>query len=151
MCRGNGASVARIIPYAALHFSTYEHYRAALVQALHSPSADSSAKGHHTSDKRPPVWIDLLAGSCSGATAVVATYPLDLVRTRLAWEVEGHNKLKTTGIIRTLQHILRQEGVVGLYRVRCPPEPAPQHRLHTRIAGCICTKPLTQRSAGRHC
>lgn len=32
--------------------------------------------------------IDLVAGSLAGATAVMFTYPLDLVRTRLAFQVE---------------------------------------------------------------
>lgn len=35
-----------------------------------------------------PVW-DLLAGSAAGATAVVLTYPLDVIRTRLAWTTAG--------------------------------------------------------------
>lgn len=31
--------------------------------------------------------IDLLAGSASGGTAVLCTYPLDLARTKLAYQV----------------------------------------------------------------
>jgi hypothetical protein len=31
VCKGNGDSVARIIPYVALHFSTYEHFRSTLM------------------------------------------------------------------------------------------------------------------------
>ena len=33
MHRGNGASVLRIVPYAALHFTAYERYRSALITA----------------------------------------------------------------------------------------------------------------------
>jgi len=121
--RGNTASVLRIVPYAAIHFSAYEWYRRLLVQhAL--PSWDARRPGARTggsggnaepicaaprsssdsisssssppiSDPAPaarpdpspvvhPVW-DLLAGSAAGASAVILTYPLDLVRTRLAW------------------------------------------------------------------
>ncbi len=32
--RGNGASVLRIVPYAALHFAAYERYRRALLVAI---------------------------------------------------------------------------------------------------------------------
>ncbi|KEH27254.1 grave disease carrier protein [Medicago truncatula] len=71
--RGNGASVARIIPYAGLHFMSYEEYRRLIMQAF------------------PNVWkgptLDLMAGSLSGGTAVLFTYPLDLIRTKLAYQV----------------------------------------------------------------
>ncbi len=33
-CRGNGASVLRIVPYAALHFTAYERYRRGLLDAV---------------------------------------------------------------------------------------------------------------------
>ena len=71
-CRGNGASVARIVPYAAVHFGSYEWYRQALVDRLSTQASGSAAPVS-------PVW-DLLAGSAAGGTAVLLTYPLDLVR-----------------------------------------------------------------------
>lgn len=71
--RGNGASVARIIPYAALHYMAYEQYRRWIILAY--PTVNQG-----------PV-LDLMAGSFSGATAVLFTYPLDLVRTKLAYQV----------------------------------------------------------------
>lgn len=84
LCRGNGASVLRIVPYAAIHFTAYESYRKAIAHV-----------GAQARAGRPvsPV-IDLLAGSAAGATAVLITYPLDLVRTRLAFQTEssGHSK-----------------------------------------------------------
>lgn len=39
---------------------------------------------------RGPV-LDLLAGSFAGGTAVLFTYPLDLVRTKLAFQVKTKN------------------------------------------------------------
>ncbi|KAJ6381868.1 hypothetical protein OIU77_030511 [Salix suchowensis] len=71
--RGNGASVARIVPYAALHYMTYEQYRRWII--LRVPDIG-----------RGPV-LDLVAGSFAGGTAVLLTYPLDLVRTKLAYQV----------------------------------------------------------------
>ena len=79
ICRGNSASVLRIVPYAAIHFTAYESYRKGLV---HLASQASSTK------PVSPV-IDLLAGSGAGASAVMITYPLDLVRTRLAYQSES--------------------------------------------------------------
>ncbi|KAH7572436.1 hypothetical protein JRO89_XS04G0256800 [Xanthoceras sorbifolium] len=70
--KGNGASVLRIVPYAALHFMTYEQYRVWILNNY--PGLGSG-----------PV-IDLLAGSVAGGTAVLCTYPLDLARTKLAYQ-----------------------------------------------------------------
>ncbi len=78
-CRGNGASVLRIVPYAAIHFTAYESYRKALVHLVTQASSSKPVS---------PV-IDLLAGSAAGASAVMITYPLDLVRTRLAYQSES--------------------------------------------------------------
>ena len=132
--RGNGASVVRIVPYAALHYATYEHYRSALVSTLQQTSKPD------VSATRPPIWVDLLAGSCSGATAVAVTYPLDLLRTRLAWSMDtgspsdggqaspapettrsrgGHTAAAgRRSILGTLRAVVEEEGLRGLYRVR---------------------------------
>jgi solute carrier family 25 (mitochondrial carrier protein), member 16 len=79
--RGNGASVLRIIPYSSVHFGLYEQYRRSLVEFAYG-SADPHMKGVSP-------FVDLLAGSGAGATAVLVTYPLDLVRTRLAFMTEA--------------------------------------------------------------
>jgi len=71
--KGNGASVLRIIPYAALHFMAYERYRCWILN--NCPSLGTGP------------LVDLLAGSASGGTAVLCTYPLDLARTKLAFQV----------------------------------------------------------------
>lgn len=65
--RGNGASVLRIIPYAALHFSAYEHYRDVLVTCMAKASKTPVALYHVS-----PV-LDLVAGSAAGATAVLVS------------------------------------------------------------------------------
>eukprot|EP00887_Chlorella_sp_A99_P001843 scaffold19.g1843.t1 len=80
MFRGNGASVLRIIPYASFHFGTYEYYRRQLVEWGFLGATPESV---------PPL-LDLCAGSTAGATAVLVTYPLDLVRTRLAFHTEAN-------------------------------------------------------------
>lgn len=70
-----------MVPYAALHFMTYEQYRRWIVDCYH-PSVQISPA------------VDLMAGSLAGATAVLFTYPLDLIRTRLAYQVRvgiGHS------------------------------------------------------------
>ncbi|CAK0741604.1 hypothetical protein CVIRNUC_001337 [Coccomyxa viridis] len=130
--RGNGASVLRIVPYAALHFGAYEHYRQVLVEAAAAMSKRS------VSTYVVPPSLDLVAGSAAGATAVMVTYPLDLVRTRLAYgmessnnsRVESHSQASSSGAMQqssghirhrhTIRSVLastvRSEGIPGLYK-----------------------------------
>ncbi|XP_062148584.1 mitochondrial carrier protein CoAc2 isoform X2 [Alnus glutinosa] len=110
--RGNGASVARIVPYAALHYMTYEQYRRWIILAF--PDVG-----------RGPV-LDLVAGSFSGGTAVLFTYPLDLVRTKLAYQVVGSSNLNAQsvltngkvykGILDCFSKTRNEGGIRGLYR-----------------------------------
>ncbi|VAI45653.1 unnamed protein product [Triticum turgidum subsp. durum] len=114
--RGNGASIARIVPYAALHYMAYEEYRRWII--LGFPNVEQG-----------PV-LDLVAGSIAGGTAVVSTYPLDLVRTKLAYQVKGAVNLSLReskpseqvykGILDCVKTIYRQNGLKGLYRGMAP-------------------------------
>eukprot|EP00124_Ichthyophonus_hoferi_P002091 Ihof_evm3s131 gene=Ihof_evmTU3s131 len=90
--RGNTATMARIIPFAAIQFTSHEHYSYLL----------RNSDDHLTPAKR------FIAGALAGATATTCTYPLDLMRARLA--VHRHN-----GIIDGLR-TLRQEGLWVFYR-----------------------------------
>lgn len=114
--KGNGASVLRIVPYAALHFMAYEQYRICILNTY-------SALG------TGPV-VDLLAGSAAGGTAVLCTYPLDLARTKLAYQVVDsrsssfcsassshvHHQPVYGGIKNVLKTVYTESGVRGLYR-----------------------------------
>lgn len=114
--RGNGASVARIVPYAALHYMAYEEYRRWIILGY------------------PDVWkgpvLDLVAGSFAGGTAVLFTYPLDLVRTKLAYQVVGLEKVNVKalmgheqlyrGIRDCFTQTYKEAGLKGLYRGVAP-------------------------------
>ncbi|CAK9144108.1 unnamed protein product [Ilex paraguariensis] len=114
--RGNGASIARIVPYAALHYMAYEQYRRLIIHGF--PGIGGG-----------PI-LDLVAGSFSGGTAVLFTYPLDLVRTKLAYQVVGSTKLNVKGILPSEQvykgildcfcKTYKEAGVRGLYRGVAP-------------------------------
>jgi solute carrier family 25, member 42 len=108
--RGNGAQVLRVYPYSGVQLMTYDRYAEMITRArpraLHvftpvpssSPDLLPSSNGnaphptHHyrkTSQKaRLTGWEKMLAGAAAGATSVVATYPLDLMRARLAVQME---------------------------------------------------------------
>ncbi|XP_022951724.1 mitochondrial carrier protein CoAc1-like [Cucurbita moschata] len=112
--KGNGASVVRIIPYAALHFMAYEQYRCWILN-----NYPSLGTGAH---------IDLLAGSVAGGTAVLCTYPLDLARTKLAYQISDTRMVKSggfrsyhaqpmyNGIRDVLMRVYSGGGVRALYR-----------------------------------
>eukprot|EP00252_Welwitschia_mirabilis_P006571 TRINITY_DN17455_c0_g1_i1.p1 TRINITY_DN17455_c0_g1~~TRINITY_DN17455_c0_g1_i1.p1 ORF type:complete len:204 (-),score=31.43 TRINITY_DN17455_c0_g1_i1:90-701(-) len=114
--RGNGASVARIVPYAALHYMTYEEYRRWIL--FYCPGLGTSP------------MIDLVAGSFAGGTAVLCTYPLDLARTQLAYQLPGsyhaslhghanqcvHLRKNYKGILDVFQSVYKEGGFRALYR-----------------------------------
>ena len=71
--------------------------------------------------------VDFIAGSMAGATAVAATYPLDLVRTRLAWRTSGieagaksatqpQSQVQRSTMAGILGSLARREGIPGLYK-----------------------------------
>ncbi|KAI5291619.1 hypothetical protein KEM54_002718 [Ascosphaera aggregata] len=70
--KGHSATLLRIFPYAAIKFLAYEQVRSVLIPT----------KQQETSYRR------LLSGSLAGMTSVFFTYPLEMVRVRLAFETK---------------------------------------------------------------
>lgn len=68
--RGHSATLLRIFPYAGIKFLAYEQFRAVIIR-------DS---GQETPVRR------FLSGSLAGVTSVFFTYPLEIIRVRLAFE-----------------------------------------------------------------
>lgn len=113
--KGNGASIIRIVPYSALYFMTFERFRCWMLD-------------HHSSVLGSGPLVDLLAGSAAGGAAILSTYPLDLARTLLAYEVvdtkaslkNGSSSIiaqpRYTGTKNVLATVYREAGIRGLYR-----------------------------------
>lgn len=100
--KGNGAMMVRIFPYAAIQFMSYEQYKRLLKPYF-------SAQTHISK---------LVAGSLTGITAVTCTYPLDVVRARLAYQVY---ETRYRSVWHTLTTIGKEEGGIrGLYRGYVP-------------------------------
>ncbi|KAK0049120.1 graves disease carrier protein [Biomphalaria pfeifferi] len=99
--QGNGVQMLRIFPYAAIQFLSYEQLKKV---AKHIPFFNHS-----------PNISKLICGSLAGLTAVLITYPLDMIRARLAFQVKG--EAIYDGIIHTIQSIRHLEGGTrGLYQ-----------------------------------
>ncbi|XP_026325470.1 mitochondrial coenzyme A transporter SLC25A42-like [Hyposmocoma kahamanoa] len=109
--RGNSATMARIVPYAAIQFTAHEQWKKLL--HVDTPQQAKSAPIYH-----------LIAGSLAGVTSQSATYPLDLARARMA--VTSSSQYRTLAAV--FVKVIRKEGIRTLYRY---------HLLHTIMTGKV--------------
>jgi hypothetical protein len=58
-------------------------------------------------------WENVVGGAVAGTSAVLFTYPLDVIRVRLAVEIE---KSQSKGIVAKMKGIHAAEGTIGLFR-----------------------------------
>lgn len=71
--RGHSATLLKIYPYAAIKFVAYEQYRALIIGS-----------------KNQETWMRrFMSGALAGVTSVFVTYPLDVIRVRLAFETKN--------------------------------------------------------------
>lgn len=73
--KGHAATLLRIFPYAAIKFVAYEQYRALIIPK----------------EKDEVPWKRFAAGSLAGVTSVFFTYPLEVIRVRLAFETKARS------------------------------------------------------------
>lgn len=92
--RGNSAAVARDVPYASIVFASYAMYEDAVLKASGVTSGAASGGS---------VWSRLVAGSAAGATATFLTYPLDVMRARLAADSRSHHHGCASARLTTVQ------------------------------------------------
>lgn len=110
--KGNGVTIIHRLPYSAVNFYAYEQIMNGLDEVmtrLHFDENGDPAEGAF----KWGLAQRLLAGGSAGCIACTLTYPLDLIRTRLAAQttVRHYN-----GIADAFMKILTDEGVRGLYR-----------------------------------
>ncbi|KAJ6820374.1 putative thylakoid ADP,ATP carrier protein, chloroplastic [Iris pallida] len=91
--KGNLPQVIRIIPYSAVQLFAYEVYK----------------KLFSKKDGELSVFGRLFAGACAGMTSTFVTYPLDVLRLRLAVE-PGCRTMSQVAL-----NMLREEGVASFY------------------------------------
>ena len=111
--RGLWPSIAGIFPYIGIDFAVYE-----------------TLKGHlphngwlRTTHGDPRKHVLLGCGAIAGVVGQTVAYPLDLVRRRMqvmGWAGGNTSYSYKGGILRTMQQIMREEGIRGLYRGMIP-------------------------------
>ncbi|KAJ0984048.1 hypothetical protein J5N97_002404 [Dioscorea zingiberensis] len=103
--KGNMVTIIHRLPYSSISFYAYEHYKN-LLQLI--PGLDG-----HQNHASTNIILSLFGGGLAGITAATMTYPLDLVRTRLAAQTKN---VYYRGMSHALYAICRDEGVRGLYK-----------------------------------
>jgi solute carrier family 25 protein 16 len=86
--RGHSATLLRIFPYAAIKFVAYEQIRAVIIRR----------KDQETPFRR------LISGSLAGVTSVFFTYPLEVIRVRLAFETRKDGRSSLSQIVKHIYH-----------------------------------------------
>ncbi|KAK9339058.1 mitochondrial carrier domain-containing protein [Lipomyces starkeyi] len=87
--QGHSATLLRIFPYAAIKFVVYEQIRSVLIAR---PEQETNVRR-------------VLSGSLAGVTSVFFTYPLELIRVRLAYETR---KDQRASFVRICKQILNE-------------------------------------------
>ncbi|XP_074491759.1 mitochondrial coenzyme A transporter SLC25A42-like [Sebastes fasciatus] len=98
--RGNSATMIRVMPYAAIQFCSHDQYKKVL----------GGYYGYQ--GKALPPLPRFLAGSLAGTTATMLTYPLDMVRARMAVTARE----MYCNIMHVFMRISQEEGIRTLYR-----------------------------------
>ncbi|KAE8704503.1 Thylakoid ADP,ATP carrier protein [Hibiscus syriacus] len=91
--KGNLPQVIRVVPYSAVQLFAYETYK----KLFEGKDGELSVLGR------------LAAGACAGMTSTFITYPLDVLRLRLAVE-PGYRKMSEVALT-----MLREEGFASFY------------------------------------
>lgn len=86
--RGHSATLLRIFPYGGIKFLAYEQIRAVFI----------TSKEQETAGRR------FLVGSMAGCMSVFTTYPLEVIRVRLAWETKSQKRRGIRDICQTIYH-----------------------------------------------
>ncbi|OQO09580.1 hypothetical protein B0A48_04982 [Cryoendolithus antarcticus] len=84
--RGHSATLLRIFPYGGIKFLAYEQVRAVVI-----PTRSKETPGRR-----------FLAGSAAGCLSVFATYPLEVIRVRLAFETKTRRRISFREICTTI-------------------------------------------------
>ncbi|KAL6131534.1 hypothetical protein ACLB2K_069909 [Fragaria x ananassa] len=126
--KGNLVTIAHRLPYSSVNFYSYEQYK----KILQTVPGLKNSRDNMSTD----ICVNFVGGGLAGITAATATYPLDLVRTRLAVQT---NVMYYQGIGHALRTISRDEVLpcrrVGTYRVAVSVSVSVQHRLGATLLG----------------
>lgn len=125
--RGNSATMARIIPYAAIQYCAHEQFKRLLqvetneqkyVNFINQWYLDSYSLFFFILNRFRKKHLErsFIAGSMAGVVSTSVTYPLDLARARMA--VTNESKYKNLSAV--FRKIIQTEGYIKLYKGYMP-------------------------------
>lgn len=125
--RGNTAQVLRVLPYSGSQLACFDVFSGLILAhrgggAASPPGAPGSTPGSRSAASQLGPLDRMAAGAAAGAVSVVLTYPLDLLRARLAvaQELPGGPKGTVKGLFSTLRTMLERDSFFSLYRGLSP-------------------------------
>ncbi|KAI1154733.1 mitochondrial carrier domain-containing protein [Nemania diffusa] len=119
--RGHSATLLKIYPYAAIKFVAYEQYRAFIIGARHQET-----------------WFRRFsAGALAGVTSVLFTYPLEVIRVRLAFETG----VRTSSLANICKQIYHEHTIP-----KAPPAAAAAHSASAAAAVATAVHAVAPRS-----
>lgn len=84
--KGHSATLLRIFPYAGIKFLAYEQIRA---RVIHNKQQETAVRR-------------FVSGSLAGMVSVFCTYPLEVIRVRLAFETQASQRSSFATIVRKI-------------------------------------------------
>jgi len=99
--KGNSAALIRIFPFSAIEFFSFEFYKNAIIREY--PHRNNS------------IYYTFICGALAGLNAITFTFPLDVVRTRLACQT-ANSHIHDTHLFKALFDLYKTQGVRGLYK-----------------------------------
>lgn len=98
---GLSPTLVLALPCTVIYFVSYEQLRYKM----------KTTYNQITGNMTQPIWIPLIAGATARMTAVTIVSPLELIRTKMQ-----SKKLTYSEINLALRHVIKYEGVRGLFR-----------------------------------
>ena len=98
--KGNGVACLRLFPYSAVKFYVFDYLKPLFLNK----------------DGRLPAEKSVMCGATAGIIATMSVYPLDLVKTRLTLQKEGHGPKTYNGVVDCMRKIYQMEGLRGWYK-----------------------------------
>ena len=129
--RGNAAQILRIYPYSGIQLASFDAFSHAILaerEILEEWRGGGGGVQHgqktsalsHRHDELTPLER-LVAGAAAGGISVAVTYPLDLMRARLAVQhVLPGESLRYRGILHAFSEMYREGGVRSFYKGMAP-------------------------------
>jgi hypothetical protein len=98
--KGNSAMLARIFPFSAIEFYSFEFYKNMFI------------RGKPENNR---FIVTFMCGALAGLNAITLTFPLDVARTRLACNTLNSD-CKDSSLIKSLVNLYKDSGIKGLYK-----------------------------------